>query len=209
MAEYAINDTRYLLPLAEKLEAELDRHHRLDWFRQSCQRAIEQAAVERDRNEDELWRIRGAGSLPGRTAAVLRALWQWREKEAAAADRPSFHILQSHELLSAAESFAEGMTPDYRHFSERRRQAFRDAASDALQLPEDAWPVSQRRFGKRPSAQTVRRMEELRQRRDHAARELKLEPAFVASRATLESIASDQNRAEKLLAAWQRELLGV
>jgi len=42
MAEYAINDVRYLLSLAEKLEAELDRHQRRDWLRQSCQRAIEQ-----------------------------------------------------------------------------------------------------------------------------------------------------------------------
>jgi len=53
MAEYAINDVRYLLPLAEKLEGELDRHQRRDWLRQSCQRAIEQATVERLRKPDE------------------------------------------------------------------------------------------------------------------------------------------------------------
>ena len=39
MAEYAMNDTRYLLPLAEKLEAELRGADRLEWFRQSCERA--------------------------------------------------------------------------------------------------------------------------------------------------------------------------
>src|SRR3954464_8762012 len=33
MAEYAMNDTRYLLPLAEKLETELGERGRLDWFR--------------------------------------------------------------------------------------------------------------------------------------------------------------------------------
>ena len=47
MAEYAINDVHYLLPLAEKLEAELVRCERQDWLLQSCQRAIEQAAVAR------------------------------------------------------------------------------------------------------------------------------------------------------------------
>lgn len=209
MMEYAINDTRYLLPLAEKLEEELDQHHRLDWFRQSCRRAIEQSGIERDRNEDDLWRIRGAGALGGRAGAVLRALWQWREQEASAVDRPAFHILQNHELLSAAEGFTAGTAPDYRHFSDRRRQAFRDAAKRALQLREEDWPVWQRRSGMRPSAETLRRTDELRQRRDHAARELKLEPAFVASRGTLESIATDGTRAEKLLVPWQRELLGV
>jgi len=35
-----------------------------------------------------------------------------------------------------------------------------------------------------------------------------LEPAFVASRGTLESIAANQSRAEKVLVPWQRELLG-
>ena len=209
MADYAINDTHYLLPLSEKLETELDRHHRLDWFRQSCGRAIEQAAVERDRNEDELWRIRGAGALRGRAAAVLRALWQWREKEAAAVDRPAFHILQNHELISSAEAFVAGATPDYRHFSERRRRTFCDAAKYALQLPAEDWPVLQRRSGPRPSAEILRRTEKMRQRRDQAAKELGLEPAFVASRGTLESIAANQSRAEKVLVPWQRELLGI
>ncbi len=209
MAEYAMNDTRYLLPLAEKLEAELDRHRRLEWFRQSCERAIEQAAVKRERDEDEAWRVRGSGALRGRATPVLRALWQWREKEAEAADRPAFHILQNHELLHSAESFAAGKVPDYRHFSERRRLAFRHAAERALELPEDRWPVSRRRFGTRPSAETVRRTEQLRQKRDHAARELKVEPAFVAPRAALEAIATDIKSAEKLLVPWQRELLGL
>jgi ribonuclease D len=105
MAEYAINDVHYLLPLAEKLEAELVRYERRDWLRQSCQRAIEQASVARARDHDELWRIRGSGLLRGRSAAVLRALWQWREKEAEKADRPPFHVLRNEELLEAAVKF--------------------------------------------------------------------------------------------------------
>ena len=209
MAEYAINDVRYLLPIAEELEGELDRSCRLDWLRQSCQRAIEQAAVQRVRDEDELWRMRGRGSLRGREAAVLRALWQWREKEAEAADRPPFHILQNHELLNAAVSFASGNNPDYRHFSSRRRQAFRQAAQCAMQLPESEWPVSRRRVGRRPSPETVRATEELRGRRDHAAKELNLEPSFIAPRNALEAIATNQARAPSLLVPWQQELLGI
>ena len=207
MVEYAINDTHYLLPLAEKLETELEQRGRLEWFRQSCRRAIEQSAVERVRDEDEVWRIRGAGALRGKAAAVLRELWQWREKEAEAVDRPAFHILQNHELLESAESFVAGRVPDYRHFSERRRQTFRQAAERALKLPEKEWPIWQRHFGKRPSAEMLRRTDELRQRRDRAARDLKLEPAFVASRGALEAIATESARAEDLLVPWQRALL--
>jgi ribonuclease D len=209
MAEYAINDARYLLPLAEELEAELIRNCRIDWLRQSCQRAIEQAAVQRVRDEDELWRVRGSGSLRGRQAAVLRAVWQWREKEAKATDRPPFHILQNHELLDAAVAFSAGDVPDYRHFSSRRRQAFREAAQGAMQLPESEWPVSRRRIGRRHDPETVRGADELRRRRDQAARQLNLDPAFIAPRSTLEAVAANQMCAASLLVPWQLELLGI
>lgn len=209
MAEYAINDVHYLLPLAEKLEAELVRYERWDWLRQSCQRAIEQAAVARTRDHDELWRIRGSGLLRGRSAAVLRALWQWREKEAEKADRPPFHVLRNEELLKAAVKFASGSVPDYRHFSFRRREAFLEAAQTALRAPESEWPVSRRRFGTRPTNETVQRAEELQRRRNKSAEELGLEPSFIAPRSTLEAIAADGTRTAALLVPWQRELLGV
>jgi len=209
MAEYAINDVHYLLALAEKLEAELDACERRDWLCQSCRRAIEQAAVARTRKQDEFWRVRGSGSIHGRPAAVLRELWQWREREAEMADRPPFHILQNENLLNAAVSVASGSVPDYKHFSPRRRQAFREAARLGLAVPESDWPVLSRRFGTRPTAEMVRRTEELRQRRDKSAKELGMESSFIAPRGTLEAIAADHARAASLLVPWQRELLGI
>ena len=209
MAEYAINDVHYLLPLAEKLEAELDRCERRDWLQQSCQRAIELAAVARTRNQHELWRIRGSGAISGRAAAVLRALWQWREKEAERVDRPPFHILRNEDLLNAAAKFASGSVPDFRHFSFRRREAFREAAQAALRAPELEWPVSPRRSGPRPTTETVQRAEELWRRRNKSAEEFGLEPSFITPRSTLEAIAADDSRAPALLVPWQRGLLGV
>ena len=209
MIEYAINDTHYLLPLADCLESQLRERDQLDWLRQSCQRAIEQAAVERVRDEDELWRIRGSASLRGQEVAVLRALWQWRENEAEAADRPPFHILQNHELLNAATSFVSGSMPDYKHFSSRRRQTFRQAARTAMRLPEPEWPVMRRRFGTRPGRETVRRAEELRRRRDRAAKELDLEPSFIAPRSVIEAIATNETCATTLLVPWQKAALDL
>jgi ribonuclease D len=209
MLKYAVDDVHYLLPLAAKLEEELERVHRRDWFQQSCGRAIELAAAERERIQDELWRIAGAGALDPRTGAVLRALWQWRETEAELADRPPFHILQNHELLKAAESFASGRVPDYKHFSARRRQTFREAAKIALQSPQSEWPVMRRRSGSRPTEEMRRRADQLRERRDKAAAQLGLEPSFIASRGSLEAIAADSARATALLVPWQRELIGM
>jgi ribonuclease D len=209
MLKYAVDDVHYLLPLAAKLEEELERVHRRDWFQQSCGRAIELAAAERERIQDELWRIAGAGALDPHTGAVLRALWQWRETEAELADRPPFHILQNHELLKAAESFTSGHVPDYKHFSARRRQTFREAAKIALQSPQSEWPVMRRRSGSRPTEEMRRRADQLRERRDRSAAQLGLEPSFIASRGALEAIAADSARATALLVPWQRELIGV
>ena len=207
MADYAMNDTRYLLPLAEKLESDLRERDRLEWFRQSCQRALEQSSVQRVRDEEEAWRIAGSGKLDPRTCAILRELWQWREKEAQAADRPAFHVLQNNLLIEAARSFAGGQVPDFRHFSTRRRHAFREAADRGLELPESAWPVRVRRKGPRPTPQTEKVAEELRRRRDAVADVHGLEPSFIAPRGALDAVAADETRVTTLLAPWQRNLL--
>jgi ribonuclease D len=209
MLKYALDDVHYLLLLAAKLEKELKRVQRRDWFRQSCERAIESAASGRERTEDELWRIAGAGALDPHTGAVLRALWQWREAEAELADRPPFHILHNRELLEAAGNFTSGRVPDYKHFSARRRQTFREAARIALQSPQSEWPVMRRRSGSRPTAEMRRRADELRERRDKSAGQLGLERSFIASRGALEAIAADPARATALLVPWQRQLIGI
>ena len=209
MAEYAMNDTHYLLPLASKLEAQLVERGRLKWFQESCERALKQAAVQRVRDEDEAWRIAGSGTLRGRTAAVLRSLWEWRDREARAADRPPFHILQNQQLIAAAIAFDSNNVPDFRHFSARRRRGFLDAAEAAMRMPENEWPATRPRTGSRPTPAMDRRSAGLRQTRDRLARELDLEPSFIAPRSTLESIAADEARSRELLVPWQRTLLEV
>ncbi|MBA3963749.1 MAG: HRDC domain-containing protein [Chthoniobacterales bacterium] len=209
MAEYAKNDTHFLLPLAAKMEAQLEERGRMRWFRQSCQRALELAAVQRERDPDQVWRLSGSGTLPAQTNAVLRALWHWRDQEAQLADRPAFHILQNSALLESAARFVAGEVPDYRHLTERRRRGFLSAAREALELPESEWP--QRAV--RPRLPRVRdldkRVEELRRRRDQHATVLELDPSFIASRSALENIAADESRSDQLLVEWQRELLEV
>ncbi len=209
MAEYAMNDTRYLLPLAEKMEAELREKGRWEWFEQSCERGRQQAAVERVRDEEQAWRITGSGTLSPRASAILRALWRWRDEEAKAADRPAFHILQNHLLLDAAKEFEAGGVPEFRHLSSRRRRGFMDAAEAALRLPEEELPRRIRRAGVRPTQEMERTAENLRRRRDVKAQELGLDPSFIAPRATVDSIAADETRSEVLLVPWQRDLLEV
>jgi ribonuclease D len=110
-------------------------------------------------------------------------------------------------LLRAAQDFAAGETPDFRHFSTRRREGFRVAAEKALQLPESEWPVRRRRHGTRPTREMERLAEELRRRRDAVADEHGLDPSFIAPRGALDALAADESRSTTLLVPWQRSLL--
>lgn len=209
MEEYAKNDTHYLLPLAGKMEEELKAKGRYEWFQQSCQRGLVQTAIERVRDEEEAWRISGAGTLSPRASAILRALWFWRDGEAQAADRPAFHILQNHLLLQSAKDFEAGKVPEFRHLTPRRRRAFHEAARRALELPDSELPRRIKRHGVRPTQEMEKAAEDLRRRRDVVAEQLGLEPSFIAPRATVDSIAADQSRSEALLVPWQRDLLEI
>jgi ribonuclease D len=209
MEEYARNDTHYLLALAAKLEKQLIERDRLEWFQQSCERAMVSAAIDRERDMQEIWRIRGSGLVRGREAAVLRALWYWRDREAQRFDRPSFHILRNDQLVEIARATVRGETPQFRHFSERRMRDFRATIKEALALKEEEWPETRRRRGERPTREMERAAEAMRKRRDQAAHELKIEPSFIAPRATIDAIAAHSACAEQLLVPWQRHLLGL
>jgi ribonuclease D len=208
MESYARNDTHYLLALAQRLEQGLAERKRLEWFHQSCRRAIVVAAIDRERDFEEAWRIRGAGLVRGRAAAVLRAIWTWREGEAEQADRPPFHILRNEQLIEAAEAAAKGKKPRFKHFSTRRAREFATAVESALALPEEEWPKGLPRRGERPTKEMERAAEEMRKRRDAAAHELGIEASFIAPRATIDAIAADPTGADHLLVPWQRKLLG-
>ena len=209
MAEYAQNDTRYLLEIADRLEGTLHQLGRWHWFEQSCDRALAQAAVEKERDGEDAWRINGSGAMRGRAAAVLRGLWHWREAEAKAVDRPTFHVLRNEDLLNAAKGFAAGETPQFEHLRSGRRSRFYEAAEEALSLAEDAWPVFAKRVHSRWTAEEEKRAEALKKQRDRVGEALDLDPSIISPRATLETIAAKPAAAGELLMPWQRELLGV
>lgn len=219
MIAYAHNDTRYLIALAEKLEARLQELGRAGWFAQSCARAMNQAAVVKERDDEDAWRITGSGALRGKAAATLRELWRWRDAEASAVDRPAFHVLRNEELINIARQIAEGgAAPHFKHLHGSRLRRFQEAIERAEQMPAGEWPGraparNDRRgsgSGIRLTPEMERRVEELRAVRDRAAGELDLEPSLIASRGTLEAVVARPDTAPAdLLLPWQRGLLEV
>jgi ribonuclease D len=209
MLDYAANDTRFLHSLAEIFAAELERLGRVQWFAQSCERAVEITAVSRERDAEEIWRIAGSGLLRGRAAALLRELWRWRDAEAQATDRPAFHILHNEQLIHAATEADAGRKVEFKQLRGSRLRRFQDAIERALQLAENEWPKFVRTVRARPTREEQLRFNQLKTKRDTLAADLRLDPSLIAPKAMLERLAAGDDEAAERLLPWQREMLGV
>jgi ribonuclease D len=209
MLEYAINDTRHLAGLADILSAELDRQGRRGWFDQLCERAIRAAEMDKEIDPEQLWRVPGSGHLRGRSAAIFKELWKWRDEEARRIDKPTFHILHTDMLVEASVKFDLGERPQIRHLRGPRERKFYEAAERGLALPESEWPKFEKRPRLRPSKAQLARFDELKAIRDKAAAEYQLDPSLIAPKATLEGLSYRPEETLPKLLPWQRELLGL
>ncbi len=209
MIDYAINDTRHLHALEAILRERLVEAGRLAWFEESCRRVVDNAMQDRQRDPDEAWRISGWAKLSPRGAAILRAIWQWRDAAARERDRPPFHVLRNDELLRAAAAYDAGQPFDSPQLKGRQKARFAEAARAGATQPEDQWPERQQRpRPKRFTPEQDARLERLRTVRQKQAAELKLDPSVIAPRAVMERIAADPSNASELL-GWQRQVLGI
>jgi ribonuclease D len=209
MADYAVKDTHYLLEIASILEAELLRLERLEWFHQSCEKAIVASTITRERDPDEVWRITGSKDLRGRASALLRALWHWREAEAQLVDRPTFHILHSEQLVDAAARLDRGQEIELPHLHGARRRRFFEAVEQAMALPESEWPQIIRRPRARPTREEEIRFRELKKKRDETAAVLGLDPSLIAPKSLLENLAANSDEAVTRMMPWQCATLGL
>jgi ribonuclease D len=205
MREYAMNDTRYLLEIADILEADLRRMGRLDWFLESRDRMIEAAREVKERDESNVWRITGSSALSPRAQAVLRILWFWRDAEARSWDRPAFHVIGNDDMLRVAEQVASGGAFSTPRMNGRRRKSFEVVVALAMQIPETEWPKTEKIRRKRPTREQLDNFEALKKIRDRVATELQLDSSIIAPRAALDATAADPS--SSALMNWQRHLL--
>jgi ribonuclease D len=212
METYARHDTHYLRRLANHLIRDLTAQHRLDWHTEWCQRLIADCARPGPDVSETIWRIKGSHALNRAALAVLRELWQWREREAIAANRPPFFILAHEKLVALADAGAhrEPIEPLFpRHLSPRRRDGIAQAIKTAVARPGDSLPQILRNRTRRPTEAERRRYQELEERRDAAAHSLGIDPTIIASRSVLGDLARDWDQHAPELMNWQRNLLAT
>lgn len=223
LLRYAVEDTAHLPLIVSHLREELGGLGRLEWHRQQCAQLIETCSVVRERNPDEVWRIRGSNPMDRRRLAILRELWLWRDVQAAEWDRPTYMVCTNDKLIELVEWAVAHPQGDLRqgpHLSKRwpprRWHALREALGRAWALPEEQWPQAAPK-GIRPrfDPQFAPRMTRLRAARDAIAKALNLDASILAPVAQIEAIAGLRPRAPEELAKverwlpWQTTVLGT
>lgn len=220
MLAYAAQDTVHLLPLRERLRAELERRGRWSWAAEEFER-LEGTRWDEDDPASAFLKIKGARDLTRRELAVLRELVPWREEVARELDRSTFRIVGNEVLLEVSRrgpstkaelAAIKGMP---RGMLDARGSAVLEAVQRGLHVDEGELP----RFPKVPrwarDPDFDDRVNRLRQIRDAKARELDLEPGVLCARERLEAIA--RKKADSIealqeiseLRRWQVEVLGA
>ena len=210
MEDYAINDVLYLLPMAEMIVSQLKEKGRYDWFLESCEAARDKAVARIPVVKEDRWRIKGSGKLDPKGLNYLKALWMWRDAEAANWDRPPFMVSGNKQLIDWVMTLLDGGTPRLpRHYRTRRIKAFEDAVAAADSTAQDDMPQRIRGIRRRKDKQFDARLDELIAKRNKVAEELDIDGSLIAPRAPLEALAGNHEGAEDLFMNWQRELLGI
>ncbi|MBL9118244.1 MAG: HRDC domain-containing protein [Verrucomicrobiaceae bacterium] len=207
MLSYAVDDVRYLLPLADKLIGQLEILNRLPWFQQSCD-ALRKSVTERTAViREEPWRVQGSGRLHPRGLAALKALWEWRDTVAMGRDIPCFRVMSNKQLVEVALALEAGRElPPPNGWRPRWKQEYRQVVEGVLASPESSWPKRQRNHGGRLTEKARLLLDKLCGEREKSAAELELEPSLLGSKSVLEQIVSQPEAISELM-AWQYDVL--
>lgn len=211
MLAYAYNDVRYLIDLGDRYLRRLKACARDEWFLQSCFAARDAVLNRNGRSEDELWRVNGWGKLSRRGLHFLKHIWLWRDKECRRLNRPAFKFLGNREILELADQMDKtgSMTPP-RYLRPPYALRLHETVSSVRDVDPDHYPEkSLRTTGPRLEIDE-KKFECLRERRNHIASELGIDPTVITTRTVIEKLVAKNfpsEEAEHLLLPWQRHLL--
>ncbi|HEX9407960.1 MAG TPA: ribonuclease D [Thermoanaerobaculia bacterium] len=215
MLEYAASDTRHLIELADTMRGELLEIGRWEWAQEEFARLATIRFSEREDNGEGFRRLKGINAFDRRSLAIVRALYDWRDEMARAADRPPFKIFGNDLILEVARAKAgtvealngiKGLSPAHRRRYERE---ILRRVREALALPEEMLPEKNEAKQWSRDKAVESRVSRLKDVRDKKAKELKLDPGVLAPRHVLTAIATIGDLDHiPAMREWQKRVLG-
>ncbi|MCW4028004.1 MAG: HRDC domain-containing protein [Candidatus Bathyarchaeota archaeon] len=205
MLEYAMTDTKYLLPLRDKLKKELEKKHRLEYAEEDFK------DIERRELKYEMGTyidVKGVKQLNDKERAIFKRLFDLRTRLAKTVDRPVHYVIRSKTLLELAlrpprteEAWARirGTHPIVRRKSREFFEAVNKGKRERIPLP----PVVRKRY---TPEQRVK-LDKLNERRDKVAKRLGIQAHLILNKDQAQDIVLSGTT--RSLRKWQKELLGM
>lgn len=215
--EYAQEDVRFLLDVWDRQSKGLKKAGRYDWAEAEFARFV--GAVTAD-DDGETWRrLPGVMKLNRRDMAVARALFDWRESEAQATDKPARRIFRDDLIIEMSRRQPKSV----RELNMTRglvRRDYQKIADDLIEvigraaaLPESDWPAKQAAPQYPPQDEVLARI--LALALANRCHEMGLSITLVGTMADLQDVVHwhvfDQRRGTtpKLLDGWRANVCGT
>ena len=206
--EYALDDVRYLVPLAQQLGEQLDKLGRLPWLAEELAWLDDESRFQVEPAQAWL-KIKGLGGLdPGRTR-LAQELAAWRERRAIERNRPRgwilddlvlreivLHVPRTAAALAQVKEIPPGVV---KHCGEQIL-----AVVHSVELPDPAPPLPPRT---RPDPAKVTLVKRLATVTQEAAAQLQLSAEVLATRRDLEKLAEGRQDSA-VLKGWRRGAVG-
>jgi len=144
---YAFDDVRYLLPVWKKLTERLKRLKRAEWAEEEFQTFVSKATGDEEAAAERWRKVKGIGGLDRRGLAIVRELFQWRDRFAERINRPARHLLRDDliaELSRRGPSKLEDLS-SYRGVPRGELALILEAIQKAKSMPLEECPVPESR----------------------------------------------------------------
>ncbi len=189
MQNYACLDTHYLIPLREKMFAQLQQRRLAELAEEDFNRLCESSA---DENNKPLYtQVRGYQDLSSRQLAVLNELCIYRDRRARMINQPHFKVVSNQALLAIAQICPKD-AHDLQKIEELPLRLFARHAEgllNAVRVGLQAQPIDLPRR-QRPDGRFLNRLEQLKNWRKQTADRLQVLSDVILPRDILEEIAS-------------------
>jgi ribonuclease D len=157
--EYALDDVRYLLEIADFFRTRLENLGRMEWAEAEFEEFV--ASVARRADEERWRRLPGLNQLSRRSLEMARRLSEWREDEARRQNRPLRQLMRDDLLVAIAKRQPtnrrglEALRDFNRPGLLNRSDEILSALDDARSVPEDDLPELSARHEEPPGLSTV------------------------------------------------------
>ncbi len=207
---YAVSDVAYLLELRTVLEERLRALGRLEWALDECDIVLGDRTPARV-PEEAWWKLGDIRGMARRTRAVAQEVAAWRERTAAATNRPRRTVLSDLGLMAISQRPPQTAAElrrmrgvDGRHLAQGRAAEILEAVRRGLELPpEQVRMPTEGREAPAPAAAVAVCSGLVRQIAD----DLDFDQGLLATRADIAQLLSGEP--SRLDVGWRRDLVGA